>query len=120
MHITSHGDRYRRPTLAAASNLKMLFSNGRQEGDEDGRSHARLAEAREVLVADRWQGTGLGTELMSRLIDLARDEKISRIVAHILSDNRAMLRLAERFHFKISLDEDPAERLAILETAPHR
>jgi len=68
-----------------------------------------------ILVADRWQGTGLGTEFVGRLIQFARDEKISRIVAHILSENQAMLRLAQHFQFKLSLDEDSAARLAVLE-----
>ena len=68
-----------------------------------------------ILVADRWQGTGLGTEFVGRLIQFARDEKIRRIVAHILSENQAMLRLAQHFQFKLSLDEDSAARLAVLE-----
>jgi RimJ/RimL family protein N-acetyltransferase len=55
---------------------------------------------------------------VSKLIDFSRDEKISRIVVHILSDNQAMLRLARHFHFKISLDEDPASCLALLEVTP--
>lgn len=68
-----------------------------------------------VLVADRWQGSGLGTEILGRLIAFARDEKIRRIIAHILSENKAMIHLARRFHFTISQDEDPAARFAVLD-----
>jgi acetyltransferase len=47
-----------------------------------------------VLVADRFQRAGLGTELVRRLIHVARIEKIHRVVAHILSENEAMVALA--------------------------
>ena len=68
-----------------------------------------------IVVADRWQGMGLGTQLVQRLMQFAVDEKIRRVFAHILTDNRAMLQLARHFHFHITLDEDPSARLAVLE-----
>jgi acetyltransferase len=68
-----------------------------------------------LIVADRWQGRGLGAELVQQLIRFARAEKIHRIVAHILTENQAMLRLAQRFHFSLTRDEDPAAELAVLE-----
>jgi acetyltransferase len=67
-----------------------------------------------VLVTDRWQGTGLGTELVRRLIEIAREEKISRIVAHILAQNEPMLALAKRFGFRLTRDEDALSLLGIL------
>ena len=70
-----------------------------------------------ILVADHWQGSGLGTELVARLIAFARDEKIRHVIAHILTENRAMLRLAQRFHFSLTQDEDPAAQLALLTVA---
>src|SRR5215471_7933840 len=60
-----------------------------------------------VVVADRWQGAGLGTELMRRLLEIARSERIERINAEILSENVAMLALVKRFQFKLVRDEDP-------------
>jgi acetyltransferase len=68
-----------------------------------------------LLIADRYQGLGLGTELLGRLIGIARAEDVDRITAQILSENQGMLRLARRFHFAISQDEDPAAVLAILD-----
>ena len=80
----------------------------RQRAPED----AELA----VLVTDRWQGAGLGTELVRRLIDLARSEKLLRIVARILSENRTMLKLARHFKFEIAGEGgDPSSLVAILE-----
>jgi len=67
-----------------------------------------------VLVTDRWQGAGLGTEMVARLIDIGRRERIRRIVAHILMQNAPMLALAKRYHFDLTRDEDPLSHLAVL------
>ncbi len=66
-----------------------------------------------VLVSDRCQGAGLGTELVSRLMEVARDEKLRRIIAHILSENVAMLALVGHLHFQITRGEDPSSVIAI-------
>lgn len=61
------------------------------------RRRAELA----VLVADQWQKQGLGAELVSRLIEVARDQKFVRVVANILPENQSMLSLANRFGFVV-------------------
>ncbi|MGB9464324.1 MAG: bifunctional acetate--CoA ligase family protein/GNAT family N-acetyltransferase, partial [Candidatus Acidiferrum sp.] len=66
-----------------------------------------------VLVSDRCQGAGLGTELVRRLMEVARDEKLRRIIAHILSENVAMLALVGHLHFQITRGEDPSSVIAI-------
>jgi acetyltransferase len=75
-----------------------------------GREEAELG----VLVTDRHQGSGLGRELVARLIQIARAEKIHTIVAHILPENVAMLALARRFHFTSAPSTDPGSHTAIL------
>jgi acetyltransferase len=75
-----------------------------------GREEAELG----VLVTDRHQGSGLGRELVARLIQIARAEKIHTIVAHILPENVAMLALARRFHFTSTPSTDRATHTAIL------
>ncbi len=75
-----------------------------------GREEAELG----VLVTDRHQGSGLGRELVSRLIQIARAEKIHTIVAHILTENAPMLALARRFHFTSVPTSDPASHTALL------
>ncbi|MBO9997741.1 MAG: bifunctional acetate--CoA ligase family protein/GNAT family N-acetyltransferase [Cyanobacteria bacterium SID2] len=54
-----------------------------------------------LLVADRFQRQGLGTELLRRLIEVGRAEGIEQIVAEILSDNVAMKRISERLGFHV-------------------
>jgi RimJ/RimL family protein N-acetyltransferase len=67
-----------------------------------------------ALVTDRHQRSGLGRELVARLIDIARAEKIHTIVAHILTQNAPMLALARRFHFIPAPGRDPNSHTAIL------
>ena len=57
-------------------------------------THADAAEA-SVAVIDAWQGRGLGTVLMDRLVLRARAEGIHRFTAVLLTRNHAMLHVFE-------------------------
>jgi acetyltransferase len=59
-----------------------------------------------LLISDRWQGHGLGTELLRRLVQVGRDEKLSRITAFILSENHAMHHLSKKAGFKLERDPE--------------
>ena len=67
-----------------------------------------------VLVSDHYQRHGLGSELVRRLIQVARDEKLHEIVANILPENLGMRALANRFGFKIRASDDPTMVTAAL------
>ena len=69
-----------------------------------GTSYAEVA----VLVSDRFQNLGIGAELLRRLIQVGGDEKLERIVADIMPENRAMQRIAKNvgFHLRHSLAEE--------------
>ncbi len=67
-----------------------------------------------VLVADRFQHCGLGSELLRRLIQVARDEKLARIHAVILHENMGMRALATRYGFQIVKDADLSSIHAVL------
>jgi len=54
-----------------------------------------------ILVSDAHQRSGLGTELLSRLLDFARDEGIGRVVAEILPQNEGMRRVCKRLGFDL-------------------
>ena len=57
-----------------------------------------------VLVSDRFQRRGLGTLLLSRLLEVGRAEGLRRITAEILLDNRPMQRISERLGFHLRRD----------------
>ncbi len=67
-----------------------------------------------VLVTDRVQKIGLGTQLIRRLIEVARSEKFERIVALTMPENTAMRSLAGRFGFVTEATEDPSQVKAVL------
>lgn len=52
-----------------------------------------------LVVADAWQGLGLGRALMGLLIQSARDARCVRAVVDVLRDNEAMLALARACEF---------------------
>ena len=60
-----------------------------------------------ILVSDQYQRKGIGKELLRRLVEIGRREKLERIVADILPDNRGMLRVAEKlgFRHRYSIDD---------------
>lgn len=62
-----------------------------------GRNEAEFA----LLVSDRYQCQGLGTELLQRLIQVGWDEGIERITAEILSENSGMQRVCEKLGFQV-------------------
>jgi acetyltransferase len=53
------------------------------------------------LVSDQYQGHGLGTQMLSQLIRVARDEGVRRIVAEVLPENRGMRRVFEKLGFQL-------------------
>jgi acetyltransferase len=54
-----------------------------------------------LLVSDQYQNRGLGTELLRRLLQVARDEKLTRVYADVLAENAEMQHLCERLGFQI-------------------
>jgi acetyltransferase len=54
-----------------------------------------------LLISDRFQRCGLGTELLRRLLEVARAERISRVVADILPDNTGMQRICQKLGFRL-------------------
>lgn len=58
-----------------------------------------------VVVADAFQNLGLGSELLKRVVDVGRQEKVKRLWADILADNSKMRRLCESIGFKMQSGE---------------
>ncbi|MEO1069164.1 MAG: GNAT family N-acetyltransferase [Cyanobacteria bacterium J06638_6] len=54
-----------------------------------------------MLVADSAQRLGVGTELLQRLVHIAKQESIRRITAEILLENRAMQHVCKKAGFEL-------------------
>jgi len=68
-----------------------------------------------VLVSDRWQGRGLGTELLAGVARVARQEKYQRLCAEILRDNLPTQAIFKKVGFKLQAMDDPSSVSAVLE-----
>jgi acetyltransferase len=68
-----------------------------------------------ALVADRWQQHGLGSELLRRLVQIARDERLVRVVAEMLRENAGMRTIVQRLGFRFVASDDPALARAVLD-----
>ncbi|QEH31874.1 Succinyl-CoA ligase [ADP-forming] subunit alpha [Aquisphaera giovannonii] len=55
-----------------------------------------------LVVSDPYQGLGLGTEFLSRLVRVGREEGIRRIFGDILPENIEMQRICEKLGFKMT------------------
>ena len=62
-----------------------------------GTNEARLS----ILIGDPYQGVGLGGELISRAIEVARQERLSRLSAILTQDNQVMLHIFKKLGFSI-------------------
>jgi len=75
---------------------RKIFGVGRLS-KEPGTNTAQFS----IVVIDRYQRRGLGTELLSRLVQIGRVEKLKRITADILPENLGMQAVAEKLKFKL-------------------
>src|SRR5439155_13340811 len=68
----------------------------------------RLVKAKEapeaefaILISDTVQHHGLGTEMLRRLLEIARAEKLARVTADILPENDHMLHVCKLLGFRL-------------------
>ena len=67
-----------------------------------------------LVVADKWHHKGIGSNLMSALIEAARQSGIKRMEGEILANNHNMLKLTEGLGFSVHTSaDDPGIREAV-------
>jgi acetyltransferase len=54
-----------------------------------------------IVLADAWQGRGVGRHMMTKLIAVARSRGIPRMYGEILSTNQGMLELVRKLGFRV-------------------
>jgi acetyltransferase len=65
-----------------------------------------------VTVADAWQGCGVGRMLLARMVEIARERGLQRLVGETLATNQPMIRLAVHLEFKVTMHaDDPTLRV---------
>jgi acetyltransferase len=57
-----------------------------------------------VIVADPWQGKGLGQKLIERGLEIARENGVRLLWGEVLAENQPMLELVRKLGFTVKLD----------------
>jgi acetyltransferase len=86
----------------AATKARQIIAVGRLS-----KLHVRNEAEFALVVRDDYQGQRLGEELLRRLTDIGRKEKLSRISALILRENNAMQAIAKKLGYQITSHPDP-------------
>ncbi|HLG61948.1 MAG TPA: bifunctional acetate--CoA ligase family protein/GNAT family N-acetyltransferase [Ktedonosporobacter sp.] len=68
-----------------------------------------------LLIADQFQRKGLGTELLRRLIQFGRDEKLQRLTGDILVENNGMQEVCKKLGFRLEFSPEQEVMKAELE-----
>lgn len=71
-----------------------------------------------IVIADAWQGRGIGRRMLEKLISVARSRGIRRLYGDVLATNAPMLALAKQIGFALGRSpEDPTLTRIMLELA---
>jgi acetyltransferase len=62
-----------------------------------------------MTIIDAWQNKGIGTKLMQKILDVAKEEKVKRVHAQMLAENFQMQKLCQRFGFSLEQKGDYLE-----------
>jgi acetyltransferase len=98
----AHGDYDREITLVAERAENQEIVGVARLSKLHGLNVARFT----ILISDCCQKSGIGSELLRRLIEVGRQEKLRTIEALVAPDNSAMLKMAERLGFHTLQAED--------------
>jgi len=72
------------------------------------KSHGRPEAEFSVLIQDEYQGHGIGSEMLSHMLEIGKDEKLKRIIGYVLSENIGMLKVTDSLGFtRHALKDDP-------------
>jgi acetyltransferase len=77
--------------------------------------HTNNAAEFAVVVTDRCQRKGLGTELTQRLVQIAKHEKLQRLVAYTLRENKDMQAMCKKVGFKVRIPVGESESIIEME-----
>ncbi len=61
-----------------------------------------------LVIADAWQGIGIGRRMLAKLIAVARRRGLKRMVGDVLSSNRPMQELVKKLGFRLQLHPQDA------------
>jgi len=101
--------------------MALVVEHKKEDGSPEIIAIGRLSRMRgtdeaemAVLVDDRFQHQGLGSELYRRLIEVAKDEQVTSVISTILSENREMQAICRKLGFQLEADLEDGTIQAVL------
>lgn len=101
--------------------MALVVEHNKEDGNPEIIAIGRLSRLRgtdegemAVLVDDRFQHQGMGTELYRHLIEVAREEKLTRVVSTILNENHEMQAICRKLGFELKADFEDGTIQAVL------
>jgi acetyltransferase len=58
-----------------------------------------------IIIADAWQGLGLGSKMTDYVIEICKEKKLETIYANIIIDNKQAINLLRKMGFKTEVDD---------------
>ena len=101
-----HGDYNREITLVAEYTEPDTGERSILAASRLSKMHGENEARFTVLVADPYQGIGLGKEMLHQIIEVARGEKLERLEADITPDNHDFQRMVQSFGFQLAPSTD--------------
>ncbi|MBS0655987.1 MAG: GNAT family N-acetyltransferase, partial [Verrucomicrobia bacterium] len=96
VHICANDFDHQIALVAEPLNSQVIMGVGRLTRIGNG----KVADLK-ILIGDAFQGSGLGTQILTELLRIAKIEGVSEITASILSENGGMLHLLKKFGFEL-------------------
>jgi RimJ/RimL family protein N-acetyltransferase len=110
-------DRYRRDgLLALAGDNGPVVAHAGFERDDRHPDRAEFA----IVIADSYQGRGLGAILLARLADVADRAGVRTLVGEVLPNNYQMLRMLSHSGLEVNFHRTSGAILAEIPTSHHR
>jgi acetyltransferase len=71
-----------------------------------------------IVIADAWQGRGIGGRLLAKLVDVARRRGLKTLYGEILAINQPMRELVRKLGFTLGRSDDPTLTRATITLNP--
>jgi acetyltransferase len=70
------------------------------------RDHATNEAEYAIVVSDAYQGLGVGTQLLRRLLEIGHEEGVETVIAYMLPENKGMRHVSQKLGFQFEREED--------------
>jgi len=89
----------------------VVLREDKESGEDEIIAAGRLTKAHgeneaefSMLVSDAHQGQGIGTQMLTHLLEVGKQEGVKRVVAYLMPENSGMRTICQRLGFQLALE----------------